>query len=57
MKRRIVVASMLLCAGAGGWSMTSAQFPPVPVPEENPITEEKRVLGKILFWAERLALE
>ena len=26
-----------------------------PVPEENPITEAKRVLGKILFWDEQLS--
>ena len=31
----------------------SAQVPPVPVPAENPITEEKRILGKILFWDEQ----
>jgi cytochrome c peroxidase len=30
-------------------------LPPVPVPPENPITEEKRVLGKILFWEEQLS--
>lgn len=29
--------------------------PPVPVPTENPITESKRVLGKILFWDEQLS--
>lgn len=28
---------------------------PVPVPAENPITEEKRILGKILFWDEQLS--
>ena len=28
---------------------------PIPVPGENPITEEKRVLGKILFWDEQLS--
>ena len=28
---------------------------PVPVPTENPITEEKRILGKILFWDEQLS--
>lgn len=32
-----------------------AQLPPVPVPPENPITEAKRVLGKILFWEEQLS--
>lgn len=26
-----------------------------PVPAENPITEEKRILGKILFWDEQLS--
>ncbi len=30
-------------------------LPPVPVPPENPITEAKRVLGKILFWDEQLS--
>jgi cytochrome c peroxidase len=28
---------------------------PVPVPAENPITEDKRILGKILFWDEQLS--
>ncbi|MBH97246.1 MAG: hypothetical protein CMM56_02210 [Rhodospirillaceae bacterium] len=32
-----------------------AQLQPVPVPSENPITEPKRVLGKILFWEEQLS--
>ncbi|MBT8441678.1 MAG: cytochrome-c peroxidase, partial [Gammaproteobacteria bacterium] len=32
-----------------------AELPPVPVPAANPITEEKRVLGKILFWDEQLS--
>lgn len=32
-----------------------AEVPPVPVPAENPITEPKRVLGKILFWDEQLS--
>jgi cytochrome c peroxidase len=30
-------------------------LPDVPVPGENPITENKRVLGKILFWEEQLS--
>ncbi len=33
----------------------AADLPPVPVPAENPITEQKRVLGKILFWDEQLS--
>jgi cytochrome c peroxidase len=32
-----------------------AELPPVPVPAENPITEGKRLLGKILFWDEQLS--
>ncbi len=32
-----------------------AQLPELPVPDENPITESKRVLGKILFWEEQLS--
>lgn len=30
-------------------------LPPVPQPQENPITETKRVLGKILFWDEQVS--
>ena len=33
----------------------ASALPPVPVPPENPITEEQRVLGKILFWDEQLS--
>jgi cytochrome c peroxidase len=32
-----------------------AGLPPVPEPPENPTTESKRVLGKILFWDEQLS--
>ena len=35
--------------------VAQAELPVVPVPEENPITESKRVLGKILFWDEQLS--
>lgn len=48
----LVLASFLLC-GSGA----QADLPPVPVPTENPITEEKRVLGKILFWDEQLSTD
>lgn len=33
----------------------AADLPPVPQPAENPITESKRVLGKILFFDEQLS--
>ena len=33
----------------------TAQLPPPQVPPQNPITEPKRVLGKILFWEEQLS--
>lgn len=36
-------------------SAVSAALPPVPVPPENPITENKRVLGKILFFEEQIS--
>lgn len=45
----ILIAVLLSAAPA------TAALPPVPVPPENPITEEKRVLGKILFWDEQLS--
>ncbi|HLP83291.1 MAG TPA: cytochrome c peroxidase [Phycisphaerales bacterium] len=32
-----------------------AALPPVPVPAANPITESKRVLGKMLFWDEQMS--
>jgi cytochrome c peroxidase len=45
----LFTALVLLASRAG------AELPPVPVPPENPITEAKRVLGKILFWDEQLS--
>jgi cytochrome c peroxidase len=63
-----VVASML--AAVLGSGAASAQLdlpenlrggplatplPPIIIPAENPITEEKRVLGKILFWDAQLS--
>ena len=44
----------ILPADAGA---PNAALPPVPVPPENPITEPKRVLGKILFWDEQLSTD
>lgn len=36
-------------------SLSAQTLPPVPVPVENPITESKRVLGKMLFWDEQMS--
>ena len=47
--------SLLLLLGLGDSCIATAGLPPVPVPAENPITESKRVLGKILFWDEQLS--
>jgi hypothetical protein len=44
------LATLLICAGTA-----FAALPPVPVPAENPLTEGKRVLGKMLFWDEQLS--
>ncbi|MBM4109008.1 MAG: hypothetical protein FJ255_09420 [Phycisphaerae bacterium] len=48
------VAGVGAVGAAGAW-LAWAALPPVPVPAENPITEPKRVLGKILFWDEQLS--
>ncbi|MCC5824154.1 MAG: hypothetical protein LAT64_11385 [Phycisphaerales bacterium] len=40
---------------ATGWQRGMRSLPVVPVPVENPITEEKRILGKILFYDEQLS--
>jgi cytochrome c peroxidase len=49
---RCTLATALLAA-----SGAVAALPPVPVPPENPITEPKRVLGKILFFDEQLSAD
>ena len=52
MRPLITTATILLAAVA---APCLAELPAVPVPPENPITEAKRVLGKILFWDEQLS--
>ena len=47
------ITTILLCATAS--SLHAQSLPPVPVPPENPITEAKRALGKILFWDTQLS--
>ncbi|MGA0868725.1 MAG: cytochrome-c peroxidase [Planctomycetota bacterium] len=44
----LVLASPVFAQGGGA-------LPPVPAPPQNPITAEKAVLGKILFWDEQLS--
>lgn len=48
--RGLVVLLGFLSPAAG-----QGALPPVPFPPENPLTESKRVLGKILFWDEQLS--
>ena len=55
---RLFRAQWLSLFGAGlvvGAGVAGAALPPVPVPPENPITESKRVLGKILFFEEQIS--
>ncbi|MFO0859915.1 MAG: cytochrome c peroxidase [Phycisphaerales bacterium] len=47
LKGAVLAAAVFQTAGAA--------LPPVPVPPENPITESKRVLGKILFFEEQIS--
>ncbi len=50
------LAAPLLAQGGGGPPGGGPPaVPPVPTPPQNPITEAKRVLGKILFWDEQLS--
>ena len=42
----------ILCSGTA-----FAAVPPVPTPPGNPVTAEKAVLGKILFWDEQLSTD
>lgn len=58
--RRVVMGAFVGGPVAAAAALTASYFvfatvPPVPVPPENPITETKRVLGKILFWDEQLS--
>jgi cytochrome c peroxidase len=48
MRFAVLLFLLLLAAPA-------AALPPVPEPAENPTTEDKRILGKILFWDEQLS--
>jgi len=49
---RWVLGVGLLASAVAAWGQLG---PPPPAPAENPFNEEKRVLGKILFWEEQLS--
>lgn len=59
MRLRVLTLPALVCAGPVVLLLAAAAsaqvLPPVPVPPANPITESKRVLGKVLFWDEQLS--
>ncbi|HEX4822949.1 MAG TPA: cytochrome c peroxidase [Candidatus Polarisedimenticolaceae bacterium] len=64
MSAKAIRAALAFVILSGAGALTFAQqgpppppppLPPVPVPSENPITENKRVLGKILFWDEQVS--
>ncbi|WP_228290820.1 cytochrome c peroxidase [Shewanella cyperi] len=60
MKLKITVQTLLVALPAlTSLASQAANIPlsqmPVPVPADNPITESKRQLGKILFWDEQLS--
>ena len=48
-------AAVFLAWGLLGPAVVAQNLPPPPEPPENPITAEKTVLGKILFWDEQLS--
>lgn len=51
MRRTVLAVAVLAVSGAAN----AQGLPPVPAPPENPMTAEKAVLGKILFWEEQLS--
>lgn len=56
MRIRLVIA-LGVCALGLTRSLRGQGLPPVPVPPQNPITEPKRLLGKVLFWDEQLSTD
>lgn len=41
--------------GGGGMGGMFQPLPPMPVPAQNPITPQKAILGKLLFWEEQMS--
>ena len=54
-RRQLVAVWIGLAVGFVVTSPAWSQVPPVPTPPQNPITDEKAVLGKLLFWEEQLS--
>lgn len=54
-RRHIALTSLVAFATVTALATAFAEAPPAIVPAGNPITEGKRVLGKILFWDEQLS--
>jgi cytochrome c peroxidase len=52
---RLGIVGCLILTCCCGVSVQSLVLDEVPIPEENPVTESKRILGKILFWEEQLS--
>lgn len=53
----VIVCGSTTAAVALYQSKMAGPLPPVNFPVENPLTESKRVLGKILFWDEQLSTD
>lgn len=51
----MIRVALALFAVLLGSTALAEPLPAPPVPDENPLTEEKRILGKILFWEEQLS--
>lgn len=56
---RPLLVLTLLAAGLAGLPAHAqiTPLPSVPEPAENPLTAEKAVLGKILFWDQQLSTD
>ena len=50
----LVLSSALSAQGGGG---PPQPLPPLPVPAQNPITPQKTILGKLLFWEEQMSTD
>ena len=54
-RRPFAIAAIALAVGSFAPARARGQLAPPTAPPENPVTAEKSVLGKILFWDEQLS--